>query len=314
MDFSQGDIVALLNSKDTGTVIRSINPTTYLIRLDDGFELPIKTNELVIRTRNNPIVEADQKNERKVNFNILDHEAKRGLAFVSQLKNEWQVHLVNFTGMDVAFAVSVRRGLKWKSMMVGHLAGGGATLVSKFNSSEVDLFHHWHITLITTYKEDVDVLPKPLETILRLKEVQLAKSEEYIPILDTKGVWLPITQIVDNVINMPTPPKLTQAKVNIQVGEVKDLVDLHVEEVITNYHNMSAPAILKAQLDHFETMLERAIALHLSKITFIHGIGNGVLKSQIGTKLQNHRDVLRFEEADHKRFGAGATLVFLSNS
>ena len=74
---------------------------------------------------------------------------------------------------------------------------------------------------------------------------------------------------------------------------------------------MNAAEMLRLQLDTFEKHLDLAVAHGRSEITFIHGIGNGILKSELHKRLGRNKQVASFSDAKKEKFGYGATLVSL---
>lgn len=86
-------------------------------------------------------------------------------------------------------------------------------------------------------------------------------------------------------------------------------VDLHIEELTDDYHHMSNAEIITLQLNHFHKELDAALRKHFYRIIFIHGKGNGVLKSRIRSELDDMK--LKYKDADTNRFGFGATEVLL---
>ena len=65
-------------------------------------------------------------------------------------------------------------------------------------------------------------------------------------------------------------------------------------------------------LDTFKKLLNNAISNEYSKITFIHGVGNGVLKSAIIKELENY-DGLENAMASIAKFGVGAIDISITN-
>ena len=63
------------------------------------------------------------------------------------------------------------------------------------------------------------------------------------------------------------------------------------------------------QISYFLRCLDQAELQRLSKIIFIHGIGNGVLKSELRRKLQSMG--YEFYDASLSRYGFGATAVVI---
>jgi DNA-nicking Smr family endonuclease len=86
-------------------------------------------------------------------------------------------------------------------------------------------------------------------------------------------------------------------------------VDLHIEKLSDNYTQMSSPDIIGLQLRTFEQSLENAIATGMTEITFIHGVGNGVLRTELHRRLSKHPSVKFYQDARKEKFGYGATVV-----
>lgn len=90
-------------------------------------------------------------------------------------------------------------------------------------------------------------------------------------------------------------------------------VDLHVEKLLSTrleLKNTEEKDYLARQLQVFETCLNQAINQRLSKIIFIHGVGNGILKAEMEKKLKQYEN-LHFMEASRVKYGAGALEVYI---
>jgi hypothetical protein len=85
-------------------------------------------------------------------------------------------------------------------------------------------------------------------------------------------------------------------------------VDLHINELIDDTSGLSNFEMLNIQLERFEKELDEALAKHLRKIVFIHGVGNGRLKQEIVSVLKATRGIT-FHDASYKEYGYGATQV-----
>ena len=86
------------------------------------------------------------------------------------------------------------------------------------------------------------------------------------------------------------------------------VVDLHIEELVKDHSTMSNSQIISYQLNFFLYEMDQALVNRLHKITFIHGVGNGVLRSSIREELKKYPNV-RFGEAPQEKYGYGATEV-----
>jgi len=67
--------------------------------------------------------------------------------------------------------------------------------------------------------------------------------------------------------------------------------------------------MLNLQLDTAKRKVEFAIQKRISKIVFIHGVGEGVLKSEL-LRLLNKYPV-KYYDASYKKYGLGATEVYV---
>lgn len=87
-------------------------------------------------------------------------------------------------------------------------------------------------------------------------------------------------------------------------------VDLHIEELLESYSQLSNSEILCIQIERFVRELENAIAHREKKIIFIHGTGEGVLKREIRNTLADYAGI-DFYDAPFNRYGFGATEVVI---
>ena len=72
---------------------------------------------------------------------------------------------------------------------------------------------------------------------------------------------------------------------------------------------MSKSEMLKLQMEEFQKDLNYAIATGIDEVTFIHGIGNGVLRKEIHKSLSQIDNIKYFQDTQKSRFGYSATLV-----
>ena len=90
------------------------------------------------------------------------------------------------------------------------------------------------------------------------------------------------------------------------------VIDLHAEKLNEHSFSMSNQQKLSLQLNHFQESLERAINGHITKIVFIHGVGNGVLRQSIRDILKRYEGI-EFSDGSYQKYGAGATEVRITS-
>lgn len=112
----------------------------------------------------------------------------------------------------------------------------------------------------------------------------------------------------------PTPkPKPDKTKGNPRqpkkTAQEKE-VDLHASEVEVVMRGVPKNQILDAQLDLFEEELREAMRNKLTKIIFIHGVGEGILREQIRKVLDLYPNI-SYHDASYQKYGFGATEVHI---
>jgi dsDNA-specific endonuclease/ATPase MutS2 len=86
-------------------------------------------------------------------------------------------------------------------------------------------------------------------------------------------------------------------------------VDLHINQLVKSVKGLDNYDMLNLQLDTAKRKVEFAISKRISKIVFIHGVGEGVLKSELHYLLNKYP--VRYYDASYKKYGLGATEVYI---
>ncbi len=86
-------------------------------------------------------------------------------------------------------------------------------------------------------------------------------------------------------------------------------VDLHIEKLLKTRKGLDNYDILNYQIATAKRKLEYCILKKISKIVFIHGVGEGVLKSELYHLLKQY--AVDFYDASFQKYGAGATEVYI---
>lgn len=89
--------------------------------------------------------------------------------------------------------------------------------------------------------------------------------------------------------------------------------DLHIEKLVKSKGGMSNYDILTLQSETAKRHIEFAIRNRIPKIVFIHGVGEGVLKSELDFMLGRYENV-SFQDANYQKYGLGATEVYFKQN
>ncbi len=91
-------------------------------------------------------------------------------------------------------------------------------------------------------------------------------------------------------------------------------VDLHLHAIVDSQRGLSPAVMLELQIAHFERMLQIGIRQRTKKMVFIHGIGQGVLRHQIWSRVEQYYPDCTCRSADPRKFGSGATEVWIGEA
>ena len=86
-------------------------------------------------------------------------------------------------------------------------------------------------------------------------------------------------------------------------------VDLHIHH-LTSQKGMSNYDMLSLQLETAQRQLDFAIKKRIQKVVFIHGVGAGVLKTELEYLFGRYSNV-KYYDANYQKYGLGATEVYI---
>lgn len=86
-------------------------------------------------------------------------------------------------------------------------------------------------------------------------------------------------------------------------------VDLHIHHLTASTKGMDNYDMLNLQLNEAKHKLEFAIKNRIPKVVFIHGVGAGVLKTELEFLFNNYH--VKSYEASFQKYGLGATEVYI---
>lgn len=347
MKFRKGDRVRFLNEKGEGVITRIKGGIAHVDV--DGFEIPYAMNNLVpaYTAENAPKRPALPQPDQSEDRNETDHEEPARIApryeSISEgiflaivpadekqlLTSPLSIYLINATAYNVLYTCCVKVTSGYRVLSSGKLEAGDEVLVKKIQRNELEKFAQLKTDVIFYSDDPFDHQP-PASELVKLRIVKFYKESTYTdnPFFDRKAYITPISgyeaaaqhddyhesikqQDIARLI-LEKERKHTNRPVSKPVtpGVLEEEVDLHIEELVDDFRGMSNSEIITIQLNHFRMRLEEAIAGHIRKITFIHGVGNGRLKHEVRRILGTYPGI-RFHDAPYSRYGFGATEVLI---
>jgi hypothetical protein len=244
----------------------------------------------------------------------------------SPLASAVQLHLINNTDTAIAFSLSRKFEMRDEGIAIDKMEPRSMKSFFTYTQDELKLFEAFRIQFLF-HPGAKAAYRAPLQKQFRFNPIDLLESAEFnvgntnslfIPLADLKKS--PEVDISPLVSKFAAEAKEEQSKGKVKISNPfkksskniiysnEKIVDLHIEELVKDYAAMSNAQIISLQLKHFQYEMDKAILNHLHKITFIHGVGEGVLKSAIREDLKNYQGI-DVNDAPVEKFGYGATEV-----
>src|SRR5690606_38959059 len=87
-------------------------------------------------------------------------------------------------------------------------------------------------------------------------------------------------------------------------------IDLHIHELMDFYNHLSNSEIVLKQLSACKAFLHSSMAKGFRKMIIVHGVGEGVLRSEVHWLLDGFPN-LQYHDASYRKYGYGATEVIV---
>ncbi|MBA6156656.1 Smr/MutS family protein [Tenacibaculum sp. S7007] len=134
---------------------------------------------------------------------------------------------------------------------------------------------------------------------------------ELVRIEEDQNVLSKYLDINNSLLKEKMHPKEKKKK-TVFVKDKKEVVmevDLHAEKLVKSTRGLDNYDILNLQISTAKAKLEYCVRKKISKIVFIHGVGEGVLKTELQFLFNNYP--VKYYDASYQKYGAGATEVYI---
>ncbi|MCH7403416.1 Smr/MutS family protein [Belliella kenyensis] len=314
-----GDRVRLLHANEEGVITRISSGGRIEIEIEDGFKIPAMKNEVVVISSAERQYFGDGIKEEVVKNpqNITPQSAQEAGIFLAYLPindKVLSVYLVNQSQRNYISIISEVYGDNSQTLLAGEIA---AKSNKKISEKTIATFEEWP-TLSCQFipiHQKIERTEPSFERKVKFKASSFFKSKSKIPQLDKNGYLFKLTDNTKEIdikqLNESLAPS-PKPKAPIDMPKPASSIDLHIEKLTKDYPFMSNSEMLQLQMETFEKNLNYAIAHGMDHITFIHGIGNGVLRKEIHKYLSQLKNIKYFQDEQKSPFGYGATLVKIS--
>jgi len=302
-----GDKVRFKHGKEEGIVRRIINSRDVEVEIQDGFLIPALMKELVVVASAESFVATEEPGQE-----IAPEKLKTDgvyLAFLPFNDRIYSIHLINESDLDVLFTFGYLKEDAYTGVSTGSLKSNAHIKVGEASIKDFDSWPAWIVQCLY-FSYGQSLYKEPLVRKLNIKASTFYKNKKQLPIINEQGYLFKI----DDRQTPINKEKLVQEMYSAP-QEVKELsrpaseIDLHIEKLTAHPEKLSNSEMLELQIRHFQKNLDNAIASGMDEITFIHGVGNGILKLKIQEILSRTKNIAYFKDAKKEKFGYGATLV-----
>lgn len=256
------------------------------------------------------------------------------LAFVPKdqkwlISGNLEIYIVNNTGYEALYTFSLAEDGK------GY-AGVDYDVIPAYSKIHIETItredlESWTdgIVQVLFYKNEISPVLSPLHAAFKIKPVRFYKENSYqdFRLIGHKSVVVNLGDLAGQVVIPASEAALksgmdpaAQQKLSAltpqalidkhRISATEAEVDLHISALKDDYSDLSNNDILNYQISYFTKMLESAIAHNYVKITFIHGIGNGTLKSAIISHIGDYEN-LELRNAPFAQYGNGAIDIYI---
>lgn len=259
------------------------------------------------------------------------------LAYVPENKSNlasgnMTIMFINYTDYELLFTYAIEKENKFIDEDYDLTGAETSYLMNELNVSQINEWSKIKFQVIYFNKGKIN-LKKPLIRTIELNPVKIYRenSYKYCSLINKKCILVPFDQVggdfnweeaEDN--NQEFVEKGTEIKQELENANKLEVfpqqfivekgiaeIDIHIWQLTNNYRNMTNGEIVTLQKNYFRRYLDLAISNKLEKIVFIHGVGNGTLKNEIRTVLENSYPNLEFRDASMAKYGVGATEVVI---
>lgn len=346
-----GDTIRFLNTKGGGKVKGFQNKHIAIVEDETGFDVPVLINECVVvesassqnKTDKNNSKESKQENSPK-DLDITKIEDKvietpEGEKITSCLvylpmdyknlsQSSYECYFVNESNYYLYFNYMSRENNWWKSRYNGLIEPNTKMFLEEFDKTILNEIEKVCVQFIAFKYEKSFNFKNSQSVELRIDTVKFYKlhsfqendyfDENALVYYITKND-IPQREILvsagDLEKAMQEKNKSEQrpgiSKINPKEKNAVIEVDLHIHELIDSTTGLENADMLALQLQKVEETMEKYVNQRNQKIVFIHGKGNGVLKSELMKLFKKKYHKIITQDASFQQYGYGATMVII---
>ncbi len=262
------------------------------------------------------------KEEKGIYFAYEPHERQWVLT------GDLDIVLINHTSFEVLYNIFLIQDGVMKGVDYGSVPYESKIVIDTISRDEIENWTKGFIQL-SFHKDEPGKVFLPAHCVLNIKTSRFYKEGSYQSSTLLQGRTILISIAPENTLQVASDEE-EAIKAGIQHQSVpaeplrekqlidkhrsasgEAIVDLHIGEIVDNISGLKSQDMFNLQMNYFRKSLDSAIKNGYRKVTFIHGIGNGVLKNAIINEMKDYEGIEN-RMASISKFGAGAIDVMIN--
>ena len=333
MKFSIGDKIVLKRTDEEGVVVGFIGKDMLEVEVN-GTHFPVYMDEV-----DHPYLKwfTEKSKQKKKAYSLPEQlpvekekqrppKLSRGiyLSFMpvyqvneaEDVVEKLKIYLLNETPVPIRFSYDIKILHQSDFTLEGTLHPFGNLYLHSVDYGDMNDQPRFHWELADAgnpaLKTEEGVLRiKPAKLFKHINEL-LLKNEPMFAYLLVEDFVLKPKEEKRQTLEMPAR-QARQPKTS-KITSLADLpryeIDLHIEQLISDYQGLSNSEMMNVQLDTLHRYLQLAIVHRQEKMIIIHGMGTGALREAVHQVLRDTPEVASFRNEYMAKYGFGATEVF----
>ncbi|MDR0794577.1 MAG: DUF2027 domain-containing protein [Tannerella sp.] len=245
----------------------------------------------------------------------------------AMMQTAYEAWFINDSNYFMYFTYQNRHNNSWRCRFHGLIEPNTKVYLEEFGKDELNVLEHIGFQIIAFKQDKPFGLKNALSVELRLDMVKFYKTHCF-----TENDYFDENALIFKIIRHDVPERqLLVTATDIQeamLQKKQDLrhdplpvkkpsklerptieIDLHINQLLDTTEGMGAGDILNYQMNKFHEILKLYAGEKGRKIVFIHGKGEGILRTAIEKELKTKYKSYIFQDASFQEYGFGATLV-----
>lgn len=343
-----GDKVRFLNTVGGGVVKSFQGKDIALIEDEDGFDVPVLIRECVViepakdaqvkQSSQSVVEEVVQRNAPqgpRIEEYMPIEETKEGeqlticLAYLpieqkSLSTTDFECYLINDSNYYLSFSYLGRSNDLWICRKAGVIEPNTKLYIETFGKEDLNDIERVSLQFIAYKKDKAFNLKNPFSVEVRIDTTKFYKLHSF-----RDNDYFEDDALIYTIARKDLPEKelkVTAEEIEFAIQEKKDRrpriqpinkkeknsvleIDLHIDELLDSTAGLSSGDMLEYQLKKFHEVMDENLKNKGQKIVFIHGKGDGVLKTAILKELKNKYKSVYYQDASFREYGYGATMI-----